>query len=93
MTSSPNKSSDRRIGLAIRYIKLSMKQIGGEKGHAMPACGNDHYGHFKLVPPPRANLDPQAMPHYRTAKILTNRYFIKALDNRAIKISVTLRIP
>ncbi len=66
--SAPNKSSDRRIGLAIRYIKTSMKQIGGEKGHAMLASGQDNYGHFELVPPPCANLDSEAMQHYRTAK-------------------------
>jgi len=71
--SEPNKSNDRRIGLAIRYINPSMKQIGGENGHAMLACGKNNYGHFELVSPPSAPLDRDAMRNYCAAKTLHER--------------------
>ena len=47
--SGPNESSDRRIGVAIRYIKPSMKQVGGQKTLATLAKGEDRFGNFEVV--------------------------------------------
>ena len=56
--SHANRSDDRRIGLAIRYITPAMRQVSGVKSHATLVAGEDRYGHFQLVPPPTELLDP-----------------------------------
>jgi ectoine hydroxylase-related dioxygenase (phytanoyl-CoA dioxygenase family) len=72
--SPANRSGDRRIGLAIRYIPTSVRQLAGEDG-AMLVRGVDAYGHFAPERPPAADLDPAARAHHaealaRAAKIL-----------------------
>jgi ectoine hydroxylase-related dioxygenase (phytanoyl-CoA dioxygenase family) len=58
--SAPNRSNDRRIGYAIRYIPTRLKQIVGQ-GHATLVRGTDRYGHFTLEPPPDGEASPQAL--------------------------------
>lgn len=50
--SRANRSSDRRIGLAIRYITPNMKQVSGDKTYAHLVAGVDKIGNFNLLPPP-----------------------------------------
>lgn len=50
--SNANRSNDRRIGLAIRYIPTSMRQAPGGSMCAMLVRGEDRHGHFDLVDPP-----------------------------------------
>ncbi len=50
--SRPNRSPDRRIGLAVRYITPGMRQISGVKAYAHLVSGEDTFGHFQLLPPP-----------------------------------------
>lgn len=45
--SHPNRSDDRRIGLAIRYLSTRMKQAPGGKMAAMLVRGKDEHGHFQ----------------------------------------------
>ena len=54
--SGPNSTDDRRIGVAIRYIRPTMRQRTGERWMARLACGEDSYGHFDLADPPRGRL-------------------------------------
>lgn len=54
--SAPNRSDERRIGLALSYIPTRTRHIGSKK---MPAClirGKDAFGHFELQPPPREDF-------------------------------------
>ena len=72
--SPPNRSDDRRIGLAIRYIPTSVRQLAGEDS-AMLVRGVDEHHHFVLEPPPGADLAPEARARHaesvaRSAKIL-----------------------
>jgi ectoine hydroxylase-related dioxygenase (phytanoyl-CoA dioxygenase family) len=72
--SPPNRSDDRRIGLAIRYIPTSVRQLVGEDS-AMLVRGVDEHHHFVLEPPPMADLAPEARARHaesvaRSAKIL-----------------------
>ena len=46
--SGPNKTNDRRIGCAIRYIKPSMKQLTGDLSLVTLVSGVDNYGHFTI---------------------------------------------
>lgn len=64
--SAPNKSSDRRIGFAIRYIPTYVRQIAGERDSATLVRGTDTFGHFEHEPRPQHELDP-AMVAYHAA--------------------------
>lgn len=54
--SGPNTSDDRRIGMAIRYIKPSMKQQTGDKPLVSLVSGKDRYGHFTVAGQPKGRL-------------------------------------
>jgi len=55
--SGPNKTDDRRIGCAIRYIKPSMKQLSGERSLVTLVSGIDDYGHFTKSEKPNGRLN------------------------------------
>ncbi len=54
--SGPNATNDRRIGMAIRYIKPSMKQKSGDRSLVAHVSGEDKYGHFKIAGTPQGRL-------------------------------------
>jgi hypothetical protein len=54
--SGPNQTNARRLGVAIRYVAPSMKQVSGEKLLVSHVSGRDDYGHFELMPPPAGRL-------------------------------------
>ena len=73
--SPANRSDDRRIGFAIRYVPTYVKQLAGEIDSALLVRGVDDYHHFAPERPPTADLAPEARAHHaavvaRTAKIL-----------------------
>lgn len=59
--SAPNRSTDRRIGLAIRYIPTYVRQIAGARDSATLVRGTDRYGHFEMEPAPTADMAPEAV--------------------------------
>lgn len=58
--SEPNRSGDRRIGLAIRYIPTYVRQTK-VRDSAMLVRGSDKYRNFDYEPRPRADLDEAAL--------------------------------
>ena len=63
--SQPNRSSGRRVGLAISYVPTSVRHLGMKhKTPAMLVRGVDTYGHFDLEPAPVAGHDEQALAAY-----------------------------
>lgn len=64
--SEPNRSNDRRIGLAIRYIPTSLKQLK-VRDSATLVRGVDRYHHFDLEPRPKRDLDDAAMAAHADA--------------------------
>jgi ectoine hydroxylase-related dioxygenase (phytanoyl-CoA dioxygenase family) len=58
--SPPNRSDDRRIGFAIRYIATSVKQLAGERDGAMLVRGVDDFHHFAPERPPTTSLRKRA---------------------------------
>ena len=54
--SGPNKTNDRRIGSAIRYIKPSMKQRSGDRSLVAHVAGEDNFWHFTVAEPPKGRL-------------------------------------
>jgi non-heme Fe2+,alpha-ketoglutarate-dependent halogenase len=73
--SPANRSTDRRIGFAIRYVPTYVKQIAGDIDGAMLVRGVDDYHHFAPELAPARDLSPEARAHHaesvaRSAKIL-----------------------
>jgi non-heme Fe2+,alpha-ketoglutarate-dependent halogenase len=64
--SEPNRSNDRRIGLAIRYIPTDLKQLK-VRDSATLVRGVDNYGHFDLEPRPKRDLDDAALAAHTDA--------------------------
>jgi ectoine hydroxylase-related dioxygenase (phytanoyl-CoA dioxygenase family) len=58
--SDANRSADRRIGLAIRYIPTYVRQTK-VRDSAVLVRGTDQYRHFDYEPRPRADLDQAAV--------------------------------
>ena len=63
-----NQTDDRRIGVAIRYIKPSMRQSNGTRTMATLVKGEDTHGHFELTPPPTGNLSAPELERALTAR-------------------------
>lgn len=73
--SPANRSDDRRIGFAIRYVPTYVRQIAGERDSAMLVRGVDEHHHFAPEYPPVSDLAPEARAHHaavvaQSAKIL-----------------------
>ena len=64
--SEPNRSDDRRIGLAIRYIPTHVKQIKGPQDGATLVRGVDEFGHFDRDLAPETDFSPTILAlHHR----------------------------
>ena len=63
--SEPNRSSDRRIGFAIRYIPASVYQTSGIRESATLVRGTDRSGHFDLEQPPESDMHPDAVRRHQ----------------------------
>jgi non-haem Fe2+, alpha-ketoglutarate-dependent halogenase len=59
--SAPNRSNDRRIGFAIRYIPTHVKQAVGTRDSATLVRGIDRFHHFEPEPRPAADCTPEAL--------------------------------
>jgi ectoine hydroxylase-related dioxygenase (phytanoyl-CoA dioxygenase family) len=73
--SPANRSGDRRIGFAIRYIAPHVRQLAGDDDSAMLVRGVDEHHHFAPEPAPAFDLAPEARAHHaesvaRSARIL-----------------------
>jgi non-heme Fe2+,alpha-ketoglutarate-dependent halogenase len=77
--SPPNRSADRRIGLAIRYIPPSVKQLAGEDG-ALLVRGVDTYHHFAPEQPPASDLSPDALGQHAESKARSTKILYRGTD-------------
>jgi len=64
--SKPNATSDRRIGLAVRYIPAHVRQVKLDDSATL-VRGRDRYGHFEHEPRPAADLDAAACAAHEAA--------------------------
>ena len=68
--SEPNRSTDRRIGVAVRYIAPHVKQLNAPDDSAWLVRGEDKFGHFIHETPPKADMDAAALAeHERIMKL------------------------
>ena len=62
--SEPNRSSHRRVGLAVRYIPAHVYQTAGVRESATLVRGIDALGHFEHELPPEADMHPDAVARH-----------------------------
>jgi ectoine hydroxylase-related dioxygenase (phytanoyl-CoA dioxygenase family) len=62
--SEPNRSDDRRIGVALRYIAPHVRQMNGERDSAMLLRGEDRCGNFIHEQPPKCDMDADALAEH-----------------------------
>jgi ectoine hydroxylase-related dioxygenase (phytanoyl-CoA dioxygenase family) len=62
--SNPNRSDDRRIGFAIRYVPSYVRQVVGEKDSAVLVRGSDPDRNFEHEKPPVRDLDEAALAQH-----------------------------
>ena len=62
--SEPNRSDDRRIGVALRYIAPHVRQRNGERDSAMLVRGEDTHGNFVHEAPPKRDMDADALEEH-----------------------------
>jgi non-heme Fe2+,alpha-ketoglutarate-dependent halogenase len=65
--SGPNASNHRRIGLGMNFIPAHEKPHGKFKTAAMLVRGEDRYGNFEKVTPPKAELDEDSIAQHLMA--------------------------
>ncbi len=63
--SHPNRSNDRRIGYAIRYIPPDARQTLSDRDAAALVRGEDRFGYFEHEPEPACDFDPVAVEFHR----------------------------
>ncbi len=63
--SAPNRSQDRRIGYAIRYIPTHVLQVAGAVDSATLVRGTDTFGHFEPEDAPDADMSEAAVALHR----------------------------
>ena len=69
-SSTPNRSSKRRIGIAIQqYLPTHVREVNG-RGYAQLARGKDGHDHFEHQPRPQADMTPQSI----AVQTLTNEH-------------------
>ena len=62
--SGPNRSTDKRVGFAIRFTTPACRPATG-RPPAILARGEDRYGHFQLQDAPAGNLNEAALDQMR----------------------------
>lgn len=78
--SAPNRSDDRRIGVAIRYIPPYVRQINGGRDSAWLVRGEDRYGNFVHETPPVGDMDPAAVAEHKRIMQLRQDVLFKGVD-------------
>jgi hypothetical protein len=64
-SSEPNRSDDRRIGFAIRYIPARIRQLEVQGDSATLVRGTDRHGHFELERAPRCDFGREEVDYHR----------------------------
>lgn len=62
--SGPNTTAGWRVGLALRYVSPSLRQIAGPGDFAQLVRGHDRFGHFEALPRPARDEDPAGIRNF-----------------------------
>lgn len=70
--SAPNRSDERRVGLAINYIAPHVRQVVAKEDFAVLVRGEDKFGHFRHVPSPSGDMDDDALAWHQRILLAQN---------------------
>ena len=74
--SAPNRSDERRIGIALSYIPTRVRHIGSQRMPASLVRGTDRFGHFELQPQPIRDFGPEETArHDRSFKAYLHSFY------------------
>ena len=62
--SQPNRSTQPRIGFAVRYVPTHVRQLSPIRDSALLVRGRDSFGHFEPEQSPEADLHPDAVSRH-----------------------------
>lgn len=82
--SGPNESDERRIGLTINYIAPHVSQRVAAEDFAMLVRGEDRFGNFQHVSPPKADLSAEALACHARILAAQNVALYDGADKAAI---------
>lgn len=80
--SGPNRSDDRRIGYAIRYIAPHVRQIVGSSDSAALVRGRDTHGYFEHEPRPSRDMAPEMVAYHKAVLDRQARVLYRDTDRR-----------
>lgn len=80
--SAPNQSTERRIGIAVRYIAPHVKQINADGDSAWLVRGQDTHGNFILETPPEADMDAAAQAEHERIMALRQGVLYKGVGGK-----------
>jgi non-heme Fe2+,alpha-ketoglutarate-dependent halogenase len=83
--SEPNRSNDRRIGLAIRYIPTYVRQAVGETDAATLVRGIDTYRNFAAEPRPARDLDPETVAFHTSVTAAQAKVLYRGTDKSSFR--------
>jgi ectoine hydroxylase-related dioxygenase (phytanoyl-CoA dioxygenase family) len=83
--SAPNRSNDRRIGYAIRYIPTHLRMVVGDRGHATLVRGVDTHGNFELEPSPDGEASPAALAVHAAVTGEQHKVLYRGTDRTAYR--------
>ena len=67
--SHPNRSDDRRIGIAIRYMPPDARQTLSDWDSATLVRGEDRFGYFEHEPTPTCDFDPVTVEFHKRTEL------------------------
>lgn len=83
--SGPNRTNSRRLGLAIRYVAPSMKQVSGQRLLVSHVSGQDGYGHFEHMPAPSGRLRAEDFDRARRNADMKREILYKGVKPELVK--------
>lgn len=81
--SEPNRSNERRIGFAIRYVPTHVKQVAGARDSAVLVRGVDRYRHFEAEHRPDYDLAPEAVRHHAEVTAAQAQTLYRGTDKKS----------
>jgi ectoine hydroxylase-related dioxygenase (phytanoyl-CoA dioxygenase family) len=80
--SEPNRSGERRIGYAIRYISPDVEQVNAPDDSAVLCRGEDTFGNFIHEVLPEADMDEAALAEHARIMQLRQGVLYKGVDGK-----------
>jgi len=84
--SGANRSDDRRIGVAVRYIAPHVKQVNAEGDSAWLVRGEDRFGHFIHETPPQRDMDAAARAEHARIMALRQGVLYKDVKGKPARL-------